>query len=182
LEAYGLNKFDYSMLIARMEPENNIEMILDGKVASGTNDLFLVIGKYDNKFGQKMYHKFNGKNGIKFLGAIYDINLLNSLRYFCKLYFHGHSVGGTNPSLLEAMGSGALICAHNNPFNAAILGDDGLYFSNSLDVSKIILNSNRQNEEYSSFVKNNFAKVSKIYNWNKINNEYEEYLLYCLRN
>ena len=81
-------------------------------------------------------NKFKTYSNIRFVGAIYDINLLNNLRYFSKLYFHGHSVGGTNPSLLEAMASKALIAAHNNDFNKGVLQENALYFSSALEVKK----------------------------------------------
>ena len=61
---------------------------------------------------------------------------LNNLRYFSNLYFHGHSVGGTNPSLLEAMASQALVIAHNNDFNKGVLKENAYYFSNPIEVKK----------------------------------------------
>lgn len=62
------------------------------------------------------------------MGGIYNLEHLNNLRYYSKLYFHGHSVGGTNPSLLEAMASQALIAAHNNDFNKGVLKENAFYF------------------------------------------------------
>ncbi len=66
------------------------------------------------------------------MGGIYNINTLNNVRYYSNLYFHGHTVGGTNPSLLEAMSSGALICANDNVFNKYILEKEALYFTTLL--------------------------------------------------
>ena len=128
LSEYKLKEFGYDMLIARLEPENNVETILDGVKNSGTIRTFLVIGKHETKFGDYLKSKFKESTNIQFLGGIYDLNRLNNLRHFSNLYFHGHSVGGTNPSLLEAMASNALICAHRNVFNASILNDDAFYF------------------------------------------------------
>ena len=90
----------------------------------------MVIGKHDsNKFGTYLKEKFKDQKNIYFLGGIYNLEHLNNLRYFSNLYFHGHSVGGTNPSLLEAMASKALIVAHANEFNKSILRDNAFYFS-----------------------------------------------------
>ena len=105
------------MLIARLEPENSIEVILDGVAIANGDKPFLVIGKHETKYGEYLKSKFKNQPNIKFIGGIYDINKLNNLRYYSNLYFHGHTVGGTNPSLLEAMASNSLICANNNPFN-----------------------------------------------------------------
>ena len=136
IEKYGVSIGNYFLLIARMEPENNIEMILDGLSASAAKRKVLVIGGVDNSFGKKMVAKFRNNVAIRFLGTIYDTEELNALRSCSMLYFHGHSVGGTNPSLLEAMASGALICAHDNPFNRAILGNDAFIFHRQMMYRK----------------------------------------------
>jgi hypothetical protein len=62
---------------------------------------------------------------------VYEQPKLTALKKYCSLYFHGHSCGGTNPSLLEAMAGSALVCAHDNAFNRAVLGEDALYFSSA---------------------------------------------------
>ena len=124
----NLTEQNYNMLIARLEPENNIETILQSVVESNTKRKFLVIGDTDNKYGKYIKQKFKD-NRIIYLGYISNLAKLDALRKNSNLYFHGHTVGGTNPSLLEAMGSHALICAHDNEFNRAILGKDAFYFS-----------------------------------------------------
>src|SRR5438128_707779 len=85
-------------------------------------------GRDQNKFGRYLKKKYEG-DMVSFLGAVYDLSLLNNLRYYSRLYFHGHSVGGTNPSLLEAMAARALIVANDNVFNRAVLRHDALYFA-----------------------------------------------------
>ena len=94
---------------------------MDGVELNKNGTPFLVIGKNNTKYGQYLTNKFKSNNKIIFLGAIYNQNHLNNLRYYSNLYFHGHSVGGTNPSLLEAMASNALVVAHENIFNKSIL-------------------------------------------------------------
>ncbi|WP_241240780.1 DUF1972 domain-containing protein [Maribacter sp. MJ134] len=134
LEEYNVQAGTYNMLIARLEPENNIEIILDGVAKCQLRHKFLVVGKHETKFGEYLKEKFKDWNHIEFLGGIYNLDHLNNLRYYSNLYFHGHSVGGTNPSLLEAMASSCLIVANDNLFNKGILGEDALYFNDSNDV------------------------------------------------
>ena len=175
---YNLLPEQYFVLIARMEPENNIEMILDGFVKSNSQKTFCVIGNIEaTVFGKHIKEKFSKYNNIRFLGAIYNLDLLNHLRCYSLLYFHGHSVGGTNPSLLEAMGSRALIAAHNNVFNKAILNDDAFYFSTAYEVSNLISSVNK--EENISKVENNIVKIKDQYNWPIINKQYLDYLIKC---
>lgn len=175
LNNYNIQEYAYNMLIARLEPENSVEVILDGVALSKTKEPFLVIGNHETLFGKYLKDKFVNNKNIKFLGGIYDINILNNLRYFSKLYFHGHTVGGTNPSLLEAMASNSLICAHNNVFNKSILGEDALYFENKEDVASAILNTNKS--QLSSKVASNIDKILKTYSWTNIVRQYNELFL-----
>lgn len=176
LEKYDLKPFGYNMLMARMEPENNIEMILKAHVLSGTGRELLIVGKTDNKYGQVMASTYAGKPGIRFMGGIYDINIINNLRYFSHLYFHGHSVGGTNPSLLEAMGSNSLIAANDNLFNRGVLGPDAFYFADVEELVQVIRKATAKNE-YRQFLDNNHRKIRDQYNWPRIVDEYEKVLL-----
>jgi glycosyltransferase involved in cell wall biosynthesis len=179
LEKFNLKKLKFHMLIARIEPENNIETILDGVVLSKIKTPFLVIGDYTkNSFGKRIKEKYEDYKHIIFLGSIYNREELNCLRHCCNLYFHGHSVGGTNPSLLEAMGSGSLIIAHNNIFNKAVLKEDGFYFYTPEDVSFYLKNKNKENESLK--VENNKLKIKDEYDINKINNTYFTYFHECL--
>jgi hypothetical protein len=120
LDEYRLRKQDYDLLIARLEPENSIEIILDGVRKADIKRDFLVIGNHATKYGQYLKDKYKNIQYIQFLGGIYDMEKLNSIRYYSNIYFHGHTVGGTNPSLLEAMASNSLVCANDNPFNRYI--------------------------------------------------------------
>jgi len=169
---------EYNMLIARMEPENNIETILDGVVKSFIAEPFIVIGNASNSFGRKLQNKFRKYENIKFIGAFYDLASLNFLRTNARFYFHGHSVGGTNPSLLEAMVSKACICAHGNTFNNSILGENGFYFQNSEDVAKLL---NSKHTDCQEQKERNYKKVVENFSWERINSAYETYLESCLK-
>ncbi|MDK2773054.1 MAG: hypothetical protein KYX68_12645 [Flavobacterium sp.] len=159
--------------MARFEPENNIEMVLDGVVLSEFKQDILVIGNYKTKFGYYLKNKFKEFENIKFLGALYDIEVLNNLRYFSNLYFHGHTVGGTNPSLLEAMASKALIAAHNNEFNRGVLKSNAFYFENALEVTNILNTSKKIDNLH--WVNNNFEAIEQQFNWNIINEQYLQF-------
>lgn len=178
LKEYGVSKQQYYLCMARMVPENNVEIILDGFTVSRSPFHFLVIGDTINKFGTYLKNKFAADKRIIFAGGIYDTRICHSLRMFCHLYFHGHSAGGTNPSLLEAMSSRALIAAHDNAFNKTILGDDALYFSHSKSITSIIENAKRGCSEM-TMISNNLNKVKDQFNWNKIVEQYENVMLQC---
>lgn len=175
LKSYEVSPGNYHMLIARMEPENNVETILDGYAGTKMDKPFLVVGKTSNEFGKYLVEKFKHQPNIRFLGGIYDLNMLDNLRWYCDLYFHGHSVGGTNPSLLEAMASSAFICAHRNPFNGSVLGEDAWYFSNSTEVAELL--NRTTDHERAEMIEANREKIRTIYSWEKIISDYEDCLL-----
>lgn len=177
LESFGVKPFGYDMIVARMEPENNIEMILDGIHRSGSQLPFFVVGGTENRFGRYLKHKFRNNRNIVFTGPIYTAAILNSLRHFCRIYFHGHSVGGTNPSLLEAMGCKAFIVAHDNQFNRGVLGEDTFYFSKVEDIAILPGSCDRFSEKTERMIANNFEKIQRDYSWEKIIAAYETLLL-----
>jgi glycosyltransferase involved in cell wall biosynthesis len=178
LSYYHICKKEYFLLMARMEPENNIETILDGFNKSSSDKKFLVIGNTNNSFGQKLQKKFKSDKRILFAGAIYDSSITHTLKYFSSLYFHGHSVGGTNPSLLEAMGSSSLIAAHQNEFNLSVLQKDAYYFQSSKDVEQLIESVKRDKKE-EQMVQNNLLKIERKYNWASIIEQYNDFIIEC---
>jgi glycosyltransferase involved in cell wall biosynthesis len=178
LKEYQVEKQQYNMIMARFEPENNIETVLNGMVLNQEKTIVLVVGNHNTKYGAYLKEKFSAFKNIRFTGGIFNLQILNNLRYFSNLYFHGHSVGGTNPSLLEAMASRAFIIAHNNPFNKAILQQNAYYFSDAPDV-KNILNTIKRNDNL-QLIQNNFEAIENHFNWNKINGQYLQLLEKCL--
>ncbi|GAC1311626.1 MAG: glycosyltransferase family 1 protein [Mucilaginibacter sp.] len=171
-------KEDYFLLMARMEPENNIETILEGFNESNSDRKFKVLGDTGNRFGKFITHKFQNDERIQFKGSIFDTGKVRALQNNSYLYFHGHSVGGTNPSLLEAMASEALIAAHNNPFNKSVLHADAFYFSNADEVRSLVETVQRKEPER-TMVSNNLHKIKYQFNWEKIIDQYEEFILEC---
>lgn len=174
LNNFNLNAYQYDLLIARFEPENNIEPIIEGYINSKTNKKLILIGNHEKtKFGQYLYNKYNKNSKLNFMGTIYDIELLNNLRYYSNVYFHGHSVGGTNPSLLEAMASNALIYANNNEFNKYVLEENAYYFNDAKDIANNLDKLSKTNSKEIDKINNNKSKIKEIFNWKKINSEYE---------
>jgi len=172
---------DYFLLMARMEPENNIETILDGFNNSNSHKTFKVLGDTGNRFGKYITEKFKNDERIEFKGSIFNTPKVRQLQNNSYLYFHGHSVGGTNPSLLEAMASEALIAAHNNPFNKSVLSTDAFYFSDAGEVRDLIENVQRKDPEQ-AMVKNNLNKIQDLFNWETVVNQYEEFIIECYKN
>jgi glycosyltransferase involved in cell wall biosynthesis len=180
LQEFGVKKHEYYILMARMAAENNIEMILDGFHASSSHRKFLVVGSVNNKLGKHLVHKFRNDKRIVFTGGIYNHpQKVHSLKYYSALYFHGHSVGGTNPSLLEAMASRAMVAAHDNPFNRAVLHDDAFYFVSWHEVKDIIETTTRT-EQQLAMINNNLTKISEQYNWDTVISKYERFLQRCV--
>lgn len=178
LKKYDVQPESYYMIMARFEPENNFQMVLDGVVESGDQTPILVIGNHNTKYGSYLKNRYKDHANIHFLGGIYILEDLNNLRYYSKFYFHGHSVGGTNPSLLEAMASQALILAHNNDFNRGVLQDNAFYFSNPAEVKKLIQSIKKSDNLHR--IKNNYDAIVSDFNWDKINGEYLSLFEACM--
>ncbi len=174
LTKYSLKPQGYDLIIARLEPENNIEMVL--KAYQNQNETHLVIvGNTDTTYGRYLTSKYT--ESVTFLGSIYNQEDLDNIRYYSKLYFHGHSVGGTNPSLLEAMATSCKICAHNNQFNKGVLGEDAYYFSSPEDITALLENATIDFDQY---VKSNLNKIKTTYSFNTIHNQLEQLIITCL--
>jgi glycosyltransferase involved in cell wall biosynthesis len=171
LDTYNVAPREFHMILARFVPENNFEIILDGLTQSDCPFPTLIIGNHDTAYGKKLKQKYKDHR-LRFLDGIYEKEIINSLRHFARLYFHGHSVGGTNPSLLEAMGCQSLICAHSNPFNQSILGENGFYFLDANDVATTVDHLDPE-KDYSGWGRKNTSAVRDIYNWRVIAEQYE---------
>jgi glycosyltransferase involved in cell wall biosynthesis len=178
LSHYNVVKGQYNMIMARFEPENNLDMVLEGVALAPEKTTILVIGNHNTKYGAYLKKKFESHENIRFIGGVYNLEHLNNLRYYSNLYFHGHSVGGTNPSLLEAMASQALVVAHDNHFNKGVLKENSYYFSSPADVKNILATIKKSDNL--RMVQNNFDAIVNEYNWEKINGHYLHYFEKCL--
>lgn len=183
LKEFELEVNNYYLLVARLEPENNIIMAIEGYLASKENGkrLLVIVGKTNTPHGKELVEKYGHEKSIRFVGGIYNFDKLNSIRHFSFAYFHGHSVGGTNPSLLEAMASDCFILANDNIFNKAVLGKNALYYSDYTYVTRLLNNIETLAETYKrNFIDNNLEVIKKEYSWDKLVDEHEKYFLYLL--
>ena len=183
LKEFGLEADGYVIVVARLEPENNLFMAIEGYLASGQYGKrpLVIVGKTNTPYGKHLVERYGDDRNIRFVGGIYDFRKLNSIRHYSYAYFHGHSVGGTNPSLLEAMASGCFILAHDNIFNRAVLGENALYYG-STDAAMEMLDGIDQavsayKKEYTG---RNLEVIRRDYSWEKLVDEHEEYFKWML--
>lgn len=170
LQKFGVKPFEYYALMARFEPENNIEMILEGYTQSNATYPMIVVGNFNNHFGQKMKATYN-QSSIIYTGWISDFETLSTLRHYATAYLHGHSVGGTNPSLLDAMGGGAEIWAHNNEFNSTVLGEHANYFTSAKELKQLFEQPQNPTKRKQN-IEANIIKIKEKYNWKLISEAY----------
>jgi glycosyltransferase involved in cell wall biosynthesis len=135
----GLAPGAFHLVVARMEPENNVELMVRGYVASRARLPLVVVGSapYAADYVRRI-QQLGTDPRVRLVGSVWDQKLLNQLYRHCASYLHGHSVGGTNPSLLRAMGAGAPVSAVDVSFNREVLGDAGSFFFDAADVSDLI--------------------------------------------
>jgi glycosyltransferase involved in cell wall biosynthesis len=140
LQEWDLKSQSYLLIVCRLEPENHLLEIIKGyQISSATLPLVIVGSYFENTKYAKALMKFSSKN-IRFVGSVFNQDKLIALRYHSYAYLHGHSVGGTNPSLLEAMGCGNRIIAHDNKFNREVASGSAMYFSDANSLSAILSN------------------------------------------
>ena len=178
LKEFGLRPEEYYILIARLEPENNIVMAIEGYLHSKENGRrpLIVVGKTNTPHGKELVEKYGNEKNIRFVGGIYDFKKLDSVRHFSKAYFHGHSVGGTNPSLLEAMAAGCFVFAHDNIFNRAVLKANAMYYPTAEKVTEYLDNIDAIAEnDKKIFSVNNIDVIRNEYSWEHLVDEHEKY-------
>ncbi|MFM8900525.1 MAG: DUF1972 domain-containing protein [Burkholderiales bacterium] len=133
LEPWGLVPGKFLTVIARPEPENSLLEIVQGFSKKPRGVQLVVLGNYTQN---NAYHRAvidAASEEVRFVGAIYDKAVVQALRFHSLAYVHGHQVGGTNPSLVEALGAGNAVLAHDNRFNRWVAGDAALYFQGALE-------------------------------------------------
>ena len=166
----SLKPYQYDLVITRFVADNNLEMILDGYLLSEQKHPLIMLGNSKNEYGLFLRSKYKN-DSIIFEDPNFNMNELNELRAFSRLYFHGHSAGGTNPSLLEAMASNALLCVHNNAFNNSVIEGNGFHFENANEIASL-MNKNIQKEEFTSWIEGNRNLIENKYSWNFISSCY----------
>ena len=131
LAALGLTPRSYYLCISRIEPENSQLQIVQAFSATRRNATLFVLGTLDENNAYHRSVRAAASNEVVFAGAIYDHAVLASLRVHAAAYCHGHTVGGTNPSLVEALGAGCAVIAHDNRFNRWTAGSGQFFFQDA---------------------------------------------------
>ena len=183
LEEFGLKSEEYYILIARLEPENNIVMAIEGYLHSKENGRrpLIVVGKTNTPHGKELVEKYGNERNVEFVGGIYDFKKLDSVRHFSKAYFHGHSVGGTNPSLLEAMAAGCFIFAHDNIFNRAVLKENAFYYPSADKVTEYLNRIDTIAEGSKiQYTARNIEVIRNEYSWESLIDKHEIYFYWLL--
>lgn len=177
MEKYGLMPHQYVLVIARPEPENSIREIVLAFSRKSREMKLVVLGQYD--YENILYHRQvldAASDEVVFLGAIYDKQMLSALRFHSLLYVHGHQVGGTNPSLVEALGAGNPVLAHDNRFNRWVAGPGAQYFIDEQACAEqfdLLLN------DQTKLLQMRLASIKRheeMFAWENVLGQYEELL------
>jgi glycosyltransferase involved in cell wall biosynthesis len=160
---------NYAFKVCRIEPENNIHVVLDA--FSKFKYPLVIIGNWQkSNYGITLKVKYSIYDNLYLLDPIYDQNILDQIRSNSKIYIHGHSAGGTNPSLVEAMSLGLPVFAFDVPFNRATTFYKARYFKSDIDLLKLLSESN---PEDLTEISNNMLKIAqKEYTWENIAQKY----------
>lgn len=178
LKEHGLKANGYYVSVGRFVPENNFETMIREFMKSKTVRDFAIITTNNPKFQQKLDQKlhFSQDKRIKFVGAIYDQELLKKIRENAYVYFHGHSVGGTNPSLLEALGSTKLNLLLDVGFNKEVAQDAAMYWSKEKGNLTALIDKADQlsQEEIDMYGEKAKARIRSAYSWEFIADRYRK--------
>lgn len=180
LEPHGLTPGSYHLVVARFEPENHVDLVVDAFVRSRSSRRLVVVGSapYASEYIAKVHALAADDPRVLFLGGVWDQRMLDQLYVNALTYVHGHSVGGTNPSLLRAIGARAATLAYDVTFNREVLQDDGVYFTTAEELAAAI-------EEAEHDVVGTHARGQRLrgraknYDWDDVADKYEA-LAYAL--
>lgn len=173
LEPLDLEPRGYHLVVARFEPENHVDVVVEGYARSGASLPLVVVGSapYADDYTSRV--ESLGDDRVRFLGGVWDQDLLDQLYANSLTYQHGHSVGGTNPSLLRAVGAGAPTDAFDVSFNREVLGPAGRFWRTPADVAALV-----ESAEADAGATEARGELSRsratAYDWDQVAAEYEE--------
>ena len=177
-ESKGVKPNNYFLTVGRFVPENNYEIIIKEYMRADTDKDLVLITDYDTPFFEQIEKKTNFKKDkrIKFVGTVYDKELLKIIRENALAYIHGHSVGGTNPSLLEALGLTDINLVYDVVFNREVAEQGALYWDEEFGLLaqriERVCNIEQANKEVLS--REAKQRIIDYYNWKNICNEYHK--------
>jgi glycosyltransferase involved in cell wall biosynthesis len=171
---YGIKSQNYAFKVCRIEPENNIDLIIEA-FRDIPNMPLVLIGNWNHSdYGKKLQEENQAYKNLKLLDPIYEQKTLDELRSNCGIYVHGHSVGGTNPSLVEAMNLGLLIVAYDVEYNRETTENQALFFKNREELISI-LKKIETKEIDGTKIKIKMEEIAKRrYLWHIITDKYKE--------
>ena len=172
LDQLDLEPAGYHLVVARFEPENHVDVIVDGYVRSAAEKPLVVVGSapYADEYTAKV--EALGDERVRFLGGVWDQDLLDQLYANSLTYQHGHSVGGTNPSLLRAIGAGAATDAFDVSFNREVLGDSGRFWADAADVAALV--ESAEGDPAAAVERGTLARTrAAAYDWDAVADAYE---------
>jgi glycosyltransferase involved in cell wall biosynthesis len=173
----------YAIFIGRPEPENSVMEVVQAFSRKRRDAKLVVLGNYQPE--RRPYHRDvmqAASDEVIFPGAIYDTEMIRSLRYHARFYLHGHRVGGTNPSLVEAMGAGSAIIAHDNPFNRWVAGAGSRYFASTNQCEDHIEDLLQDDSAVAKMRTDSRERFESTFQWSGVLNEYETLLArYCVK-
>ena len=178
---------DFHAIVARLEPENHVLEAVHGYLLSDETRPLLVVGSapYSQWYIDKVREVAEENHRVRFLGGIYDQELLDQVYANCRVYIHGHSVGGTNPSLLRAMGAGAPVAAFDCEFNREVTDGSAFFWSDATSLATILdeVAEGEVDSELQEFSAAGRDRVARDYQWDAVADDYEALLhrLYGLR-
>lgn len=176
-EEKGLSPKSYYLVVGRFVPENNYETMIREFMLSNSKRDFALITNVSDRFLEELKQRthFDEDPRIKFVGTVYDQELLMKIRENAYAYLHGHEVGGTNPSLLEALGSTDLNLLLDVGFNREVAEDAALYWTKREGgLSSLVDRADLLSlEEIASFGQLSVGRVTSAYSWSRISNEYK---------
>lgn len=181
VKALGLQPGRYLTVIARPEPENSLLEIIRGFSQAPRGVILAVLGNYDvegNAYHRAVREAASGE--VRFLGAIYNKRVVSALRFHSLAYVHGHQVGGTNPSLVEALGAGNAVIAHDNRFNRWVAGEGAAYFSGADGFSQRLDQLLCAEERLAAMRVASRSRFEDVFTWDRILGQYDELLEGCL--
>jgi len=175
LAALGLRPHEYHLVVARFEPENNLPIIIRGYRASSARHPLLVVGDAQRRHPDLdgVVSTADADRRVKFAGPVWDQDLLDGLYLQSGTYIHGHSVGGTNPSLLRAMGAGAPVIAFDVNFNREVLADTGRYFADDATLAALLEGAESDPQDARRLGRAGRERAGRLYNWDAVAAEYE---------
>jgi glycosyltransferase involved in cell wall biosynthesis len=176
VRAHGLVPGEYLTLVARPEPENSILEVVQGFSRRRRGVRLAVLGHY---LGGNAYHdavRAAASDEVVFLGAIYERATMQALRFHSLAYVHGHQVGGTNPSLVEALGASNAVIAHDNGFNRWVAGEGGRYFADAAEFDACLTTLLEDESLTQRLRKASRERFAAAFTWAQILRQYEELL------